>query len=144
MPTVQDVLDQRSRQVVSVAEGATVLEAAKLMNEQRIGAVVVTRSDKVIGIFTERDILCRVVATERTPRETRVEAVMSTPVAVCTPETTLDECRTVMRTKRLRHLPVVKDGALVGMISIGDLYEAAEQHQALTIHYLHEYIFNAR
>lgn len=143
MPSVQDVLNKKGRQLVSINEGATVLEAAKVMNEQRIGAVVVSRGDAVIGIFTERDILCRVVATERTPRETRVEAVMSTPVAVCTPETTLDECRTIMRTKRLRHLPVVKDGALAGMISIGDLYEAAEQHQALTIHYLHEYM-NAR
>ena len=140
MSSVQDILDKKGRRVVSVAENATVVEAAALMNENRIGALVVTRGDAVVGIFTERDILCRVVAARRDPAHTHVKDVMTSPVACCSPQTTREECRTVMRHRRLRHLPVVQDKRLVGIISVGDLLEAAEADQVATIQYLYEYM----
>jgi CBS domain-containing protein len=140
MASVQSILDKKGSRVVSISEEHSVLDAARLMNENRIGAVVVTRGDLVVGIFTERDILCRVVAAQRDPARLLVREVMSSPVACCAPETTRDECRTVMRGRRLRHLPVVQEGRLVGMISIGDVLEAAEADQVATIRYLYEYM----
>lgn len=141
MPTVQSILDKKGPQVHRIAEDQTVLAAARTMNENRIGALIVTRGEKVIGIFTERDILCRVVAAQREPARTLVKEVMSSPVACCTPETTRDECRAVMRSKRIRHLPVVQDGVLVGIVSIGDVLIAAEEDQVATIQYLYEYMY---
>lgn len=141
MATVQTILDRKGHHVHNIAEDATVLEAARSMNEARVGALVITRGDRVVGIFTERDILCRIVAAQRDPGQTVVKDVMTTPVAVCTPETTREECRAVMMEKRLRHLPVVKEGQLLGMISIGDLNASVEAAQAETIEYLNEYMF---
>ncbi len=140
MPSVQSILNSKGSRVVSVAESASVLDAARRMNENRIGALVVTQADKVVGIFTERDILNRVVAAQRDPESTIVASVMTSPVMVCAPETTRDECRAVMREKRIRHLPVVRDGELVGMVSIGDMYESVEADQESTIQYLYEYM----
>ena len=141
MPLVQTILDKKGHHVFSIGEDQTVLAAAHVMNEQRVGALVVTRGELVVGIFTERDILCRIVAVQRDPAQTRVTEVMTTPVAVCAPETTRDECRTVMRNQRIRHLPVVKDGRLIGMISIGDVLIAAEADHTATIQHLHEYLY---
>jgi CBS domain-containing protein len=141
MPNVQGILERKGNHVFSVTEDTTVLDAARTMNQQRVGAVVVTRGEMVVGIFTERDILCRIVAAQRDPAAVPVGEVMSSPVACCTPQTTREECRAVMRTKRLRHLPVVHDGRLQGMISIGDLYESAEATQQETIEFLHEYLY---
>lgn len=140
MATVQSILNRKGARVVTIGEDATVLDAARRMNEHRIGALVVTRGDKVVGIFSERDILNRVVAAQREPSKTRVAEVMTSPVLVCAPETTRDECRAVMREKRVRHLPVVADGRLVGVVSIGDMYEAVEADQESTIQYLYEYM----
>lgn len=140
MSTIEQILDNKGRQVYSVSPGATALDAANLMNENHIGALVVMDGEKMVGIFTERDMLCRVVAARRDAAETVISDVMTSPVACCTPQTTRDECQTVMRERRLRHLPVVKDGRLLGMISIGDVNQAHEAAQQQTIEYLYEYI----
>jgi CBS domain-containing protein len=141
MPNVRTILEKKGRDVVKVACDLNVVQAAKKMNERRIGAVVVTRGEKVVGIFTERDILNRVVAEQRDPAQTLVEDVMSSPVACCSPDTKLAECRAVMRTKRIRHLPVVQDERLMGIISIGDILAVEEAEQQETIRYLHEYLY---
>jgi CBS domain-containing protein len=140
MQTVQTIIAKKSPHVFSVNTSASVLEAAKVMNEHRIGAVVVTEGEKVIGIFTERDVLNRIVAKQLAPAETRVGDVMTSPVAVCAPDTTRAECRAVMRERRIRHLPVVEASRLVGMISIGDLTAENEAEQSETIRYLYEYM----
>lgn len=140
MATVQSILNRKGARVVTIGEDASVLDAARRMNEHHIGALVVTRGEKVVGIFSERDILNRVVAAQREPSETRVGDVMTSPVLVCAPGTTRDECRAVMREKRVRHLPVVAEGRLVGVVSIGDMYEAVEADQESTIQYLYEYM----
>lgn len=141
MPSVQEILDSKSSDVAAVGEDATVLEATKLMADRRIGAVVVKNDDRVTGIFTERDVLNRVISVEKDPHKTLVKDVMSSPVACCRPDTKLSECRTVMTEKKLRHLPVVVDGNLVGMVSIGDLNAREATDQAHTIQYLEDYLY---
>ena len=140
MPSVQDIIGVKGSDVAAVGEGDSVLSAVKLMADRRIGSVVVKSGSKVIGIFTERDVLNRVMACEKDPKKLRVKEVMSTPVACCQPDTKLSECRSVMATKRLRHLPVVQAGELVGMISIGDISAREADDQAHTIEYLQEYL----
>ncbi len=140
MLTVKSILDKKPHRVISIQSDATVLEAAEAMNEHHIGALVVTSEGKVVGIFTERDVLNRIVACQRDPVAGQVRDYMTSPVAVCAPETTADECRSVMRNRRIRHLPVVENERLVGMISIGDIVETSEAEQKETIRYLHEYM----
>ena len=143
MAVVNDILAQKgSRVVVTVAKGETVLRAAQVMNEHRIGALVVLEGDQIAGMFTERDVLRRVVGEERAPAATRVEEVMTAEVACCTPGTSIDEARTVMKERRIRHLPVVDgDGRLRGLVSIGDLnaFESASKEE--TIFWLNEYLY---
>ncbi len=141
MPKVRDLLKVKGTDVAAVSENDTVLDAAKLMNEKKIGSVVVTHEETVVGIFTERDILVRVVAEGADPATTKVGDVMTRPVAACCPHTTLEECKGVISEKRIRHLPVVDDGRLVGMITSGDLManEALEKQQ--TIEYLYDYLY---
>ena len=143
MYRVQHILDKKGNSVATIDADATILDAAVLMNERHIGALVVTRHDKGIGIFTERDILNRVVAAQRPPAKTLVKDVMTTPVACCCRNTTEAECRAVMRKKRIRHLTVVEEGRLVGIISIGDIIEDESTEKDDTIHWLHEYLYGS-
>lgn len=140
MATAERLMDVKGDGVASLPPTATVLEAAQLMNERHIGSIVVLEDEHLAGIFTERDILRRVVAEQRDPSATRLGEVMTSPVACASPRTLLDEIRKVMREKRIRHLPVVQDGRVVGMISIGDLNQAAIDVQVMTIQYLEQFI----
>ena len=120
---------------------ATVLEGAALMNERGLGSVVVLDDKKrLAGIFTERDVLRRVVAEQRDPATTKRADVMTSPVACAAPHTTLDEIRNVMRQRRIRHLPVADRKRVVGMVSIGDLNQAEHEVQEQTIQYLEQYM----
>ena len=144
MQLVRDILERKGSDVATIAGKQSVKEAAVMMNSRHFGAVVVTANDKVVGIFTERDVLNRVVAQGKDPAETTVESVMTTPMACCKRDTSLQECKSAMSAKRIRHMPVVEDGTLYGMISTGDILatESAEQQQ--TIEYLHEYLHASR
>lgn len=144
MPSAQTILDKKGDQVATIDHQRTVLEAAKIMNERKIGAVVVTSADLAVGIFTERDILNRVVAEGREPSSTAVETVMTSPMACCRRDTKLAECKSVMTKKRIRHLPVVEDGKLFGMISSGDILASECEGQQETIEYLNEYLHGHR
>ncbi len=126
--------------MASLGPGATVLEAALLMNERGIGSVMVIDKDRLAGIFTERDVLRRVVAEQRDPATTKLADVMTSPVACAAPHTTLDEIRQVMRERHIRHVPVVNAKRVLGMISIGDLNKAEREVQVETIRYLEQYI----
>lgn len=140
MQTVRKILEHKGREVVSIDGEAKVIDAARLMNERHIGALVVIQGEKVVGIFTERDILNRVVAQRRDAAATTVHQVMTSPVACCSPDTGRAECRSVMRNRRIRHLPVVEDERLVGIVSIGDILEDEGAEQQETIRYLYEYM----
>lgn len=145
MTLVGEILEKKDpgrSKLVSVSPDDTVLDAARIMNEARIGAVVVCEPDQgIVGIFSERDILRRVVAECRSPDALKIGEVMSRPVTCCKPSTTLAECQTVMITKRIRHLPVVENKQVVGMISIGDLLATEVELQQSTIEYLNDYLY---
>jgi CBS domain-containing protein len=141
MATVMAILANKGSGVLTIGKEATVLQAALLMNEHKVGALVVTEGDGVAGMFTERDVLRRVVGEQRDPASTRVEEVMTTEVAVCTPETAIDEARGAMKNRRIRHLPVVEGNRLCGIISIGDLNAHQMTSQEHTIHLMHEYLY---
>ena len=142
MATVRDILTKKGSHVWSLGAEATVLQAARFMTEHKIGALLVLDGERIIGMFSERDILQRIVAEGRDPSQATVGDVMTTEVACCTPETELAEARGAMKNRRIRHLPVVDAGErLLGVISIGDLnaFQVADQEQ--TIFLLSEYLY---
>jgi CBS domain-containing protein len=143
MGTVAEILSQKQGYRLQwTRPDATVLAATQQMNEHGIGALLVMDDNqKLVGIFTERDVLRRVVAVELAPSTVTVAKVMTTEVACCTPETSIEDARSIFRQHRIRHLPVVDDnGDVRGLISIGDLNAYHANHQTVTIHYLHEYL----
>lgn len=145
MPTAARILEDKARHgtacVVSVDPETSVLRAAMLMNDHRIGAVMVTDAQgHAVGIFTERDVLTRVVAEGRLPELVKVKDVMTRAPIVCSPDTTMDEIRRVMRDRRIRHLPVVSDECLVGLISIGDVNAAETRELTETVLYLEQFM----
>ena len=145
MATVRDLLARKGTDVVSIAPTASVLEAAQLMNERSIGGLLVVGPDQqLVGIFTERDILRRVVAANRVPAATTVGDVLTADVTTCLPETSVEECGAIMTTRRIRHLPVVDAGGLHGVVTSGDVlaYQVAEQQE--TIQYMNSYMFDLR
>jgi CBS domain-containing protein len=140
MAKIADLIARKGARVHCVAPSFTVLDAIQLMNQQKIGAVVVSLNDRIVGMFTERDVLTRVVG-QRDPAQTLIEDVMTLDVAFCRPGTDVDQVSAIMRTRRIRHLPVCDDeGRLLGLISIGDLNAFYSDGQEAEIHYLHEYI----
>ena len=142
MTMVRDLLARKGSQVLSVGPDASVLDAALLMNEHRVGALVVLDGGKLAGIFTERDILRRVVADRRDPAATPIHEVMTREVACCQAHTSLDEARFVLMDRRIRHLPVVDNcETLVGMVSIGDLNAHQAHEHEHTICVLQDYIY---
>lgn len=144
MPNAKSILDGKGSDVVTIGGDATVFEAAQRMNERHIGALVVIDGDRAVGIFTERDILNRIVAAGLEPKATLVRDVMTSPMACGRRDSKLAECRSVMASKRIRHLPIVEDGKLYGMISAGDLLASESAEQQATIEYLHEYMHGHR
>jgi len=149
MPRVADLiaarkrgdLPQQSTSVASVQPETNVLDAAKAMNEAHVGSLVVLDGNGgLLGIFTERDVLRRVVAKSLDPEQTAVGDVMTKNVHTAPPETPLDDLRTLMREKHIRHVPIVADGKLAGMISIGDLNAAEAKTLVETITYLERYM----
>lgn len=145
MATVLELLARKGSDLVSVAPTASVLDAARLMNERGTGSVlVIADTEELVGIFTERDILRRVVAAGLAAA-TPVLSVLTTPVITCLPETSVEECAAIMTTRRIRHLPVVDAGGrLYGVVSSGDvLAHRVAEHEA-TIQYLNGYMFDIR
>lgn len=144
MATVREILARKGAGVVTAAPEMTVLEAAQLMNGKGIGAVLVMEGDEIRGIFTERDVMRRVVSERRDPATTTVREVMTAgPVATAT-ETTIDECAEIMTRRRIRHLPVVSAGKLTGIVTIGDLLAWQLAEQATTIAHLNSYVYDNR
>ena len=119
---------------------ATVLEAVRAMNAQKIGALLICDGGEVLGIFTERDVLTRVLENERDPAATKISEVMSTEVVTVGPSTHVEEAMAVITERRCRHLPVLDDGKLVGLVSIGDLTRWVSRHQQGHIQDLVNYI----
>lgn len=142
MSNVGAILKTKTTHVVTITPDATAQEAARRMNEHRIGCLVVVEANggRVVGIISERDILTRLVAAERDPRTTLVGDIMTRDVATCTVDTPIDDLRQLMRTRRIRHIPVVDATGLCGMVSIGDLNAFDAAGLAATIEALNGYI----
>ncbi len=143
METLSDILREKAGKVLfTVDPDRSVLDAVRLMNDHSIGALIVTAEGRMTGIITERDVLRRVVGADLHPASVRVADAMTTQVVCCTPVTTIEDARTLMKTRRVRHLPVLDaDGGVVGLVSIGDLNAHLSDHQESTIHSLHEYLY---
>jgi CBS domain-containing protein len=140
MHTVSEILGEKDSEVIEIDGAATVFEAVTSMVEANVGALLVTDGEEIVGIFTERDYLRRIAVEGRRSRDTFVHEVMSSPVICVTPETGIDESMALMSDRRIRHAPVVENGALVGMISIGDLVKFKSKRQSFQIQYLTDYI----
>jgi CBS domain-containing protein len=138
------VLADKGPAVYAIEPGATVVEAVRQMNEKGIGALLVLESDRPVGIFTERDVLRRVVDAGLDPRATRVRDVMTVDLLVVGPSTRVEEAMAIMTNRRLRHLPVMDGGRLLGMVSIGDLTRWVTREQQHHIEHLVEYITGRR
>lgn len=119
--TLRTLLKSKGRTVHTVSPEATVLDAVRKMNHERIGALLVMKDDELVGIFTERDVLIRVVDQARDPAATRVAEVMTGNPVVVTAAATINEAMAIVSEKRCRHLPVVDEGKLLGLVSAGDL-----------------------
>ncbi len=142
MSKVRDILQIKGTQILAMHPDASVLDAAILMNDHKVGSVVVSDHGQVVGIFTERDILRRVVAQQYAPASTALHDVMTTDVVCCELDTPLESARKVMMHRRIRHLPVLDEQQrLVGIISIGDLNAYRLEGQEVQIHMLKEYLY---
>jgi CBS domain-containing protein len=143
MPTVQDVLSAKgSVRVHTVAPAASVLDAVEKMNELKVGGLLVMEDGQLLGIFTERDVLRRVIGDMKKAATTTISEVMTRDVVCVEPDMDLDDVSQLMKDRRIRHVPVCcPDRGLVGMISIGDVNAFHASHREATLHYLNEYIY---
>lgn len=129
--SISTLLEHKGGAVKTVASTVSVSDAVKEMNRHKIGSVLVMEGERLAGIFTERDVLTRVVAAERDPKTTPVAAVMTGNVLTIGPETTVQQTMEIFTAQRCRHLPVLKEGKLLGLISIGDVSRwVASMHRA--------------
>lgn len=143
MSDVTMILRKKGAEVVTARMAMSILDAAQLMNKHKIGCLVVTADrdpSEIAGILTERDILTRLVASERDPRRTNVADIMTRDVRCCTPRTSVDELRTMMQAERIRHVPVCDGTALCGLVSIGDVNALEADGMSQTIMAMEEYI----
>ena len=134
------ILDEKGHDVLQIDADASVLEAVRRMVEANVGSLLVTDAGEICGIVTERDYLRRVTLEGRSEQDTAVRDIISSPLVVATPHTTIDECMALMTDRRIRHVPVVDGGDVVGMVSIGDLVKFKSQQQSFELKYLTDYI----
>jgi CBS domain-containing protein len=134
------VLADKGAEVVSVAPNATVYEALEVMQSHNIGAVIVLAGENLVGILSERDYARKVVLLDRMSRKTRVSTIMTSEVVTVEPATTMVDCMGIMTERKIRHLPVVVEGTIVGVISIGDVVKAIIAQQRSLIDQLEQYI----
>lgn len=140
MLIVADILKAKGTAVFSIDPGITVYDALKIMGEKNIGALPVTEAGKLTGIVSERDYARKVVLKGRTSKDTLVSAIMTTEVITVSPSDSVEQCMNLMTGKKIRHLPVVENGALSGIISIGDVVMSIISTQKETIEHLQNYI----
>lgn len=140
MANVQQLLNGKSNQVWTTDPDGTVFDAIRMMADKDVGALVVIEDGKPVGIFTERDYARKVVLEDRQSKSTPVRDVMSTRIVCVSPEQTIEECMAVMTDKRVRHLPVLDNGKLAGIVSIGDLVKSRIADQEFLIEQLAHYI----
>ena len=137
---ISALLQAKPRVLHTIAPAATVQEAVGMMNSRKIGCLVVLENDRLAGIFTERDVLTRVVAGGLDPRSCSVASVMTTDLRTITPDTALDEAMLLISERRVRHLPVVENDRVTGLVSIGDINKWAVDHLKFETESLRSYV----
>lgn len=140
MKTIKEILEAKGSEVWTIAPDASVMDAISLMAEKEVGALVVTEDGKLVGIISERDYARKVILKGRASRDTRVQEIMAKRVICTQPDQSVDECMALMTEKRVRHLPVMSDGQLVGIVSVGDLVKSIIADQQFVIDQLVRYI----
>ncbi len=140
MSTVRQVLEDKGFAVATIGPDASVYDAVAAMADQEIGSLVVVEGGRVVGLISERDYARKVILKGRVSKETRVREIMATRVPYARPDQTVEECMAVLTDLRVRHLPVMDGGRLVGIISIGDLVKAIIDEQKFIIEQLIQYI----
>src|SRR6266571_5949178 len=140
MKTVAQLLRTKGQQVLSVSPDMPVFEALGVMADKNVGALLVVEGEELVGIFSERDYARKVILKGKTSKETPVREIMSSHVLYVRPEQTIEDCMALMTDKRVRHLPVLDQGKLVGVISIGDVVKALIDEQQFIIEQLQNYI----
>jgi CBS domain-containing protein len=140
MKTIHQVLDAKALSLVSITPDMLIYDALVIMAEKHIGALLVLEDDHLAGIFSERDYAREVVLKGRSSRTSHIKEVMTTNVITVTPKHTVEECMSMMSGKRIRHLPVVEDGKVIGVLSIGDLVKETIAEQEALIKQLESYI----
>ena len=137
---IAGVLNQKSGEIYSIAPDAMVFEAIKLMADKNVGALLVMKGEKVVGIMSERDYTRKVFLRGKSSKETRVDEIMSKEVFTTSPLEGVDKCLALMTDKHIRHLPVVENRKVVGVVSIGDLVKHVISCQSAAIAHLESYI----
>jgi CBS domain-containing protein len=137
---VELILRKKGSQVHSIPADVTVFEALQKMADENVGALVVIEGTQLVGLISERDYARKVILKDRSSKELKVHEIMSSQVVTATPRSTIDECMSSMTDKRCRHLPIVDEGRVVGVVSIGDLVSWIITSQDNTIHQLEDYI----
>jgi len=140
MTTVKQLLEFKGHDIVSIEPDRTVYEAIERLAERRIGALLVIENNKLVGLFSERDYARKVVLKGRSSKDTPVRDVMTLDLICVKPEASVDECMTLMTEERVRHLPVLDKGELVGIVSIGDAIRQIISERDFTIRQLEQYI----
>ncbi len=140
MATVNQMLMKKGREVYAIPPDSTVLDALRMMAEKDVGALVILDGDELQGIFTERDYARKIALKGKSSRTTPVWAVMTEDVLCVSPDLPAEKCMVIMTDKRIRHLPVIEDGQLVGIISIGDVVASIIADQKVIIRHLEDYI----
>ena len=144
MTTVRQLLDQKGREILSIDPSATVFDAVAKMAEKDVGSLVVMDDDEIVGMITERHYARNVVLKGKTSPAMPISDIMERNVVVVQPEQSVEQCMAIMTDKRIRHLPVVDGGNLIGVISIGDLVKSIVGDQKFTIGQLEHYIHGER
>jgi CBS domain-containing protein len=137
---VRFVLERKGFQVFSITPADTVLRAVQEMSDKRVGALLVMEGDRLVGVVSERDYARKVILQNHSSMETPVGQIMTRPVITVGPDQSVAECMTLMTERRIRHLPVVEDGRVTGVLSIGDLVKWTIEAQETLIHHLENYI----
>jgi CBS domain-containing protein len=140
MKTVRELLQAKGYDIWSVTPDDSVYDALKLMADKNVGAVLVTEAGNLVGILSERDYARKVILKGKTSKDTPVREIMTEKVVYVRPDQTSDECMAVMTDKRVRHLPVIENGQLIGIISIGDVVKEIISHQEFMLEQLENYI----
>ena len=137
---VSDILQVKENHIFAVTGGIDVYEAIRIMGEKNIGALMVMEEEKLTGILSERDYARKIVLKGKSSRTTLVKEIMTEKVITVTPDDQIEKCMELMTEKHIRHLPIVNEGKVVGMISIGDVVNAIIETQKTTIAHLQNYI----